>query len=93
MMHQDRLQPSNLRSNTYRSLPGNQDIFSLLFHVFYILNDFVASPAVLLWWKDCRTTRRVNQQLPRKDYPSCERNLTAREPETDSEDVTFSLKE
>ena len=26
-------QPSDLRSNAYRSLPGGQDVFSLLFHV------------------------------------------------------------
>jgi len=30
MMHQN-LQLSDLRSNAYRSLPGDQDIFSLLF--------------------------------------------------------------
>ena len=30
------LQPSNLRSNAYRSLPGDQDIFSLLFSCIYI---------------------------------------------------------
>ena len=30
------------------------------------LSNFVANSAVQLWWKDCRTTRRVNQKLPRK---------------------------
>ena len=30
------LQPSNLRWNAYRSLPGDQDIFSLLFSCIYI---------------------------------------------------------
>ena len=30
------LQPSDLRSNAYRSLPGDQDIFSLLFSYIYI---------------------------------------------------------
>ena len=30
------LQPSDLRSNAYRSLPGNQDNFSLLFSCIYI---------------------------------------------------------
>ena len=30
------LQPSDLRSNAYRSLPGDQDIFSLLFSCIYI---------------------------------------------------------
>jgi len=31
-------------------------------------DEFVARPAVELWWRDCWTTRRVNQQLPRKEY-------------------------
>ena len=30
------LQPSDLRSNAYRSLPGDRDIFSLLFSYIYI---------------------------------------------------------
>jgi len=30
-----KLQPSDLCSNAYRSLPGNQDIFSLLFSCIY----------------------------------------------------------
>ena len=30
------LQPSDLHSNTYRSLPGDQDIFSLLFSCTHI---------------------------------------------------------
>ena len=38
MMLQDSLEPAaiqfSLRSNAYRSLPGHQDIFSLLFHAF-----------------------------------------------------------
>ena len=40
MMHQhtrpSNLQPSNLRSNAYRSLPGDQDIFSLLFSCIFL---------------------------------------------------------
>ena len=57
-------------------------------------DEFVARPAVELWWRDCRTTRRVNQQLPRKEYQPREgHSSTAPEPETDSEDVTFSLNE
>ena len=31
------------------------------------LSDFSADPAVDLWWKECCTTRRVNQN-PRKEY-------------------------
>lgn len=31
------------------------------------LTDFNAKAAVELWWKDCQTTRRVNQ-VPRKEY-------------------------
>jgi len=57
-------------------------------------DEFVARPAVELWWRDCRTTRRVNQQLPRKEYQPREgHSSTAPEPETDSEDATFSLNE
>jgi len=50
MMHQDSLQPSasDLRSNAYRSLPGNQDIFSLLFFMLtmhaYLTWSLVAKP-------------------------------------------------
>ena len=33
MMHQDSLEP-DLNLNTNRGLPGDQDIFSLLFYVF-----------------------------------------------------------
>ena len=39
MMHQDSLEPAaiaDLRSNPYKSLPGDQDIFSLLFSCLYI---------------------------------------------------------
>ena len=31
------------------------------------LSNFSADQAISLWWKDCKTTRRTNQQ-PRKDY-------------------------
>ena len=31
------------------------------------LSDFSACAAIDMWWKECRTTRRVNQN-PRKDY-------------------------
>ena len=56
-------------------------------------NEFVTRPAVELWWRDCRTTRRVHQH-PRKDYQSREgHSSTATEAETDSEDLTFSLNE
>jgi len=37
MMHQDCLKPAAIRfalKRLHRSLPGNQDIFSLLYHVF-----------------------------------------------------------
>ena len=38
MMHQDSLEPAAIQlcSNAYRSLPGDQDIFSLLFSFIYI---------------------------------------------------------
>ena len=42
-------------------------------------DDFRPRPAVELWWKDCKTTRRSNQ-LPRKEYyrpaPQLQEQLT-----------------
>lgn len=57
------------------------------------LASFSADRAVLLWWEDCKTTRRVNQ-VPRKKYR--ERTKTASSdiveaavPESDNEDITL----
>ena len=48
------------------------------------LSSFSADDAVSLWWKDCATTRRVNQQ-PRKEY-ACR----SREPGSSSTSTTES---
>jgi len=62
-------------------------------------DDFIPRPAVELWWKDCKTTRRPSQ-LPRKEYrprastgePS--RATDSAESEHTSDDTTmFSLDE
>ena len=44
-------------------------------------DDFKPQPAVELWWKDCKTTRRSNQ-LPRKEYRPREDSTSTSEPST-----------
>ena len=56
---------------------------------------FIPKPAVELWWKDCKTIRRVNQ-FPRKEYSPREGSspTAATEPsDSGSSEVTFCLKE
>ena len=49
------------------------------------LGEFSASAAIDMWWKECRTTRRINQN-PRKEYRPRER-----EDREEDEDVEFSF--
>ena len=58
------------------------------------LTSFSADRAVSLWWNDCQTTRRVNQQ-PRKEYRPRESGSSSTSLETtapESED-TITLEE
>ena len=51
-------------------------------------DEFIPKPAVELWWKDCKTTRKVNQ-FPRKEYSPREGSS----PTAATSEVTFCLKE
>lgn len=52
------------------------------------LSEFSACAAIDMWWKECRTTRRVNQN-PRKDYQPREKDN--REENESLEKLTFTL--
>ena len=49
------------------------------------LGEFSASAAIDMWWKECQTTRRVNQN-PRKIYRPRERK-----DREEDEDIEFSF--
>ena len=53
------------------------------------LDSFRADDAISLWWKDCNTTRRINQQ-PRKEYRSRESGSSSTDT-TEASEVAFTL--
>ena len=57
---------------------------------------FVSGPAVELWWRECHTTRRVNQK-PRKTYRSRKKNSVLEDDlsdgESSSDEEEFSLEQ
>ena len=54
-----------------------------------MLSKFSADKAVELWWQDCSTTRRVNQQ-PRRQYKP---RTSSRQDDDSSEEEAFTLKD
>ena len=52
------LQPSDLCSNAYRILPGNQDIFYLLFFMYIFISKGTLESDLLSWSTSCGTYTR-----------------------------------